>query len=408
MSATALPQEQTTPKKAWAMLAVVYIASFTAPLAQFKVPPLASWIIPTYGLDGVTFGYLMSALAIIGVILAFPAAFICRKLGLKGATLVSVGCCAVGTAIALFTNSIELLYFSRVLEGVGIGLIGVSAPTCVSVWFPEKTRGLALGIWATWVPIAITIAFNTFPTIAGAFGFQTVFMICLVIDVIAFVLFLVVFKLPEGSEGASAMYEGSLMDGFKLLKSSKIWILGVTFFIFNFVQLGVVNSFYNTFLEGIGYSQAAASTLTSIMTVVGLVAIPIVGAVFDRTPRSKRYIILIISYVLFFIALLFAWNTGNSQVITMWAFILIGGVAAGFAGGASRPMAPTLLPQTAMGATMAMAVLQFMQNLGSAIGSPLFGWGYQTLGWANASNFILLPLLVVAMILCVFVRTKKE
>lgn len=407
MSDTMIVSEQRTPKKAWLMLAVTYLASFTAPLAQFKIPPLASWIIPTYGLDGVSFGYLMSALAIIGVILAFPAAFICRKWGLKVTTLVSVGCCAVGTAISLFTSSLELLYLSRIIEGVGIGLIGVSAPTCVSIWFPEKTRGLALGIWATWVPIAITMVFNTAPTIASSFGFRSVFLLCLALDIIAFVLFFIFFKMPEHMNGEESI-QGGFLESLVYLKNAKIWILGATFFIFSFVQLGVINSFYNTFLESIGYSQAAASSLTSALTVVGLVAIPVVGAVFDRTPSSKRFIILIIAYILYFVSLLFAWDNGTNQFASMWIFIIVGGLAAGFAGGASRPTAPTLLPPTAMGATMSMAILQFMQNLGAAVGSPVFGWGFQEFGWSTASAFILLPLLAVAIILCFFVRQKTN
>lgn len=54
--------------------------------AQFKIPPLSNWLFANFapvGLDGATFGLLMSAMAIIGVILAFPAAFISRRIGLK-------------------------------------------------------------------------------------------------------------------------------------------------------------------------------------------------------------------------------------------------------------------------------------------------------------------------------------
>ena len=74
-------------------------------------------------------------------------------------------------------------------EGVGIGLIGVAAPSCVTIWFPERKRGLALGIWATWVPVGSVVAFNTAPAIAGAFGYQAVFFAIAAVCAVAFVLF---------------------------------------------------------------------------------------------------------------------------------------------------------------------------------------------------------------------------
>ena len=144
------------PGLSWIMLLVTYLASICAPLTQFKIPPLANWLFANFapvGLDEATFGLLMSAMAIIGVILAFPAAFICRRMGLKNTVLFSLACLAVGSAISALAGNIPLLMVARMIEGIGIGLIGVAAPTCVSVWFPPKQRGLALGLWATWVPL---------------------------------------------------------------------------------------------------------------------------------------------------------------------------------------------------------------------------------------------------------------
>jgi predicted MFS family arabinose efflux permease len=401
---------QRTPRKAWLILAVVYFASLMAPLAQFKLPPLATWLIPEFAMDGVTFGYLMSALSVIGVLLAFPAAFICRSIGLKNVTLLSVACLAIGTLISVTTESLTLFMISRMVEGIGIGLIGISAPTCISVWFPNQTRGLALGIWATWFPIGITLMFNTAPSIANSFGWRSVFWLCFAIAVIAFVLFALVFKLPEGKKGDMRV-TGSFKDGLTYLQNRKIWILGITFFVFNFFQLGIINSFYNTFLMATqGYSEVAAASLTSVITIISIFAIPVAGAISDRVPLNKKKYFLVVCYVLFFIAFLFAWNSGAHATTTMWAFIVTVGIAGGLGGGVSRSMVPPLMGDTAMGATMGMAVFQLCQNLGAAIGAPLFGWGFENLGWSVASDVLILPLCLLASILAFFVtpRAKKR
>lgn len=103
-------QDKTQPR-AWAMLAVTYLCSICAPLCQFKVPAAASWLFMAFGpigLDPVVFGLLMSALSIIGVVLAFPAAWIARGMGLKNTILLSVGCLCVGSVVFGMADSFKL------------------------------------------------------------------------------------------------------------------------------------------------------------------------------------------------------------------------------------------------------------------------------------------------------------
>lgn len=97
--------------RAWAILGVTYLASICAPLCQFKIPPLASWLFHALApaLDPVTFGLLMSAMSIIGVVLAFPAAFIARRIGLKNVILISVGCLGVGSLVCGMADSVGVL-----------------------------------------------------------------------------------------------------------------------------------------------------------------------------------------------------------------------------------------------------------------------------------------------------------
>ncbi len=400
------PTSGKTPAKAWLILVVVYFLSFMAPVCQFKVPPLASWIIPAYGLDGVTFGYLMSALSIIGFILAIPAAFICKKMGLKKVTALAGVCFVIGAVMAALTTSIAVLYISRLIEGIGIGLIGVSAPTCISIWFPEKTRGLALGIWATWMPVGITLMFNLAPAIATVSDYTVVFWIVALLSLIALILFVCVYKDPEGVSVDMGV-EGSLRDSFKYLKNKYIWFLGIGFIVFNFIQLGVINSFYNTYLEAeCGFDAITAGSITSILTIMAIFLQPVVGAITDRFKPAKKRIWIVLTYALFIVAFIFAFNVPSMGMVALVIFIAVAGVAGGMGGGSIRPLAPILLGGSAMGATMAMSVLQLCQNFGATIGAPVFGWAFETFGWANAGYITIMPLLVIAIIASCLITPK--
>ncbi len=398
------------PARAWAVLAVTYLASICAPLCQFKIPPLASWLFPAFhgALDAVSFGTLMSAIGIIGVVLAFPAAFIARKVGLKNVILLSVACLGIGSALGGFAPSVEVLMASRFVEGVGIGLIGVAAPSCVTIWFPRKMRGVALGIWATWVPVGSVLSFNVVPALAIAGGWQLPFFAIAGVCAVAFILFAAVFTMPQGAS-ADMGIEGSLKESFAYLKNRRIWILGAVFFLFSFATIGIMNTYYNTFLETqLGMDAQRASFLSSLIMAISIVAAPLTGRISDKVPIGRKYIVGIVMMVILLPTAFFMFNTGASAMAVMWAVIVLQGIGGGMCGGSLRPMAPIVMPQTAMGATMGMAIMQFCQNMGSAIGSPLFGACMSSLGWEMSSLVLQLPCYVLGLILIFFVLPRGK
>ena len=403
-----LSAEAKVPTKAWLILAVTYFASFMAPMAQFKIPPLASWLIPYFGMDGATFGLLMSALAIIGVVLAFPAAFICRAFGLKATMLISVGCLCVGSFVGAITDNLYVLMASRMLEGVGIGLIGVAAPTCITVWFPERRRGLALGIWATWVPAGIILMFNTAPALAQAAGFRFVFFAVAALSLLAFICFAAVFTLPAGEDG-DITAGGTFLDGMRYLKTKNIWLLGVLFICFCGTSLAITNSYYNTFLETVrGFSAVDSSFVTSLCTLLGIPIQVFVGWLTDRTALRNRRWLFVAMAVTMCASFFIMFDTGQAADACMWGFVILQALGGGIAMGSLRPTAPALVEGGALGAAMAMAVLQLFQNLGSAIFAPLFGFAYQQIGWFGASMAIQVPLMVVAFACAVFIVPKQR
>ena len=396
--------------KAWGILAVTYLASFCAPLCQFKIPPLASWLFPAFhgALDSVTFGTLMSAIAVIGVVLAFPAAFIARRMGLKNVILLSVACLGAGSAVGGLTSDLNVLMASRLLEGVGIGLIGVAAPSCVTIWFPERKRGLALGIWATWVPVGSVVAFNSAPAIAGALGYQAVFFVIAAVCAVAFLLFALVYKMPLGATGDMGV-EGTFKESLKYCKNRRIWILGAAFFLFAFTTIGIMNTYYNTFLETqLGFGAQTASSLSSIIMLLSLIVAPLTGFVSDRLPLGRKYLVGLVMMGMLFLTGWCMFYTGSGAVAVMWFVIVLQGVGGGMCGGSLRPMAPMLMRNTTMGATMAMAIMQFCQNLGSTLGSPVFGALQEAIGWDMAGIVLQIPAYVIAFVLCLFILPRGK
>ncbi|MGI6032169.1 MAG: MFS transporter [Coriobacteriales bacterium] len=415
--------DEKTPPRAWLILVVTYLASICAPIVQFKIPPLANWLFANFasvGLDGATFGMLMSAMAIIGCILAFPAAFIAQKLGLKTTMLVSLATLAVGSFISIFASTIPALLCSRLIEGIGIGLVGVVGPTCVSIWFPPRRRGLALGIWATWVPFGTVLMFGIAPTMAGGSvaadptGYKTVFAFCTIFCIIALILFAAIFKLPEGKEEEAVVVQGSLREALPLLKNKYIWYLGIVFLCLCCCTLAIVTTYYQQFLtaaapNGLGWSESLAGSVMTIPMIISVFCAPLAGGISDRLePNSKRWI-AVCSGVALLVSVFFGFVTGEYAMVALVIFIALQGVAGAFVAGGCRPMAPMIMGGTATGAVMGMAVLQFMQNLGQAVGSPVFGALVDAFGgnFGIPSMIIQIPLLVIGIIFGVLIKPFK-
>jgi MFS family permease len=394
---------QKTPSYAWVIVIVTYIASFMAPMQQMKVPPVADYLIPTFGMDGAMFGLLMSSLSIVGVILAFPAVFIVRKIGLKATTLLAVGCLAVGCFISVLFMSLPMLFLGRIIEGVGIGLVGISAPAGITIWFPREKRGLPLGIWATWFPLGIVLMLGVSPSIAASFGWQSIWWICGFLCVAAFILFAIFFKLPSADSENEVTIQETPLECLKILKTKYIWFMGVTFFCYNFIFLGIINSFYNQYLMGpVALDPVAASGIVSMQTLIGLFLTPVIGFLSDKTGRRRAFIIVGLFMVL--AGTVFAWLGG--VLLFVWLFICIAGLGNAVFMGAERPLATELLPAGALGATMSMVVLQFFQNLGATVGAPLFGSLLDSFGWMTAGLTTMVPAVIVGLAFAFLIKAK--
>ncbi len=379
-------------------------------MAQFKVTTLSKPLMDAFSLDPASFGWLMSALTVCGVILAIPAAWMCGRMGIKKTILASIACVGVGSLIGAFAETAPLLYFSRAIEGCGIALIGVSAPTAISVWFPERRRALPLAIWCTWMPLGSTVAMLVVPQIADAFGWRGAWWMCVIAAAVIFVVVLLAFKMPENGSSEDAVEQveqekGYFIRGLKFLKNKEIWLLCLAFFCFNFVCNGVFMNFYPMYLEqGIGMTNAEAGAITSIMPLLTICIMPIMGIVYDKIGRRKPFVVAAFALCACTLAIAFMDN-----LTLVWVSVIIFGLMGGLVASGTRPMTPEIMEKKGGGAlaiAMGMSVMQISQNLAPTIGSPLFGGLSSSLGWLTASVALCVPLAIVAVVAMVLIKVK--
>ena len=93
-----------TPAYAWVILFALYLVTLSATLTLSKVQPVSSIIQKAFNVDMVKAGDLMSVFSIMGFVLAIPAGYILKQIGIKMTGLISVGAVAIGSVIGALAD----------------------------------------------------------------------------------------------------------------------------------------------------------------------------------------------------------------------------------------------------------------------------------------------------------------
>lgn len=391
------------PSYAWVILAVAFFASVTAPLAQFKVPPIMPVLMETFKLNLSSAGMLMSVFAITGFVLALPAGMIMQKLGLKVTGLIAMGSIILGSILGAIAHSSEILLLSRVIEGIGMGLIAVVAPASIAMWFPLEKRGVPMGIWATWVPLGSVIMFLVAPAITSTYGWTTVWWFSAIFGAIAFVLVWLFLKPPsknfQSHNNLKEPIKNQAIPLGQALMNRDIWLLGLLFGLFNLGTIAI-STYYPTFLTDVrSYSMASASTTSSITMIMVLFSAPLAGWLSDKIGSRKKlftwpFLIVAVMFLLPF----------TLEGIGIPAWLALMGMLAGMIPTATFSAAPEIMKKPELSG-IGMAVVTLGQNLGMFVGPIIFAAIQETAGWSIA-GYSMIPFLIIGFILGFFIRVR--
>jgi predicted MFS family arabinose efflux permease len=391
------------PPYAWVILVVVFIASIAAPLAQFKVSPVMPLLLKAYNLNMTSAGALMSVFAITGFILALPAGLILHKLGLKVTGLIAMGCLVVGSAWgAVSTTSVSLMS-SRFVEGVGMGLIAVTAPAAIAMWFPAEKRGLPMGIWNTWMPVGALLAFGVIPSLATRFGFQSAWWFSGAIGLLAFLLVGLFMRMPAAmtarpEDGGPPPGEEELSMR-KALSNRSIWLLAGCGCIFGIGAM-IIPTFYVTFLSQLrGYTIQKASFYLTLTQIVALFAAPLVGVLLDRIGSRKALIIW--PFIMLAILFVFPFNI-TGVLIPLWLIVYT--LCSSAIPTAMFTAAPEIMGKPQL-AGLGMGAVSMGQNFGMFVGPMLFGALVESFGWSSA-GYGAIPILVLGSVIGYLVKVR--
>jgi MFS family permease len=301
-----------TPSYAWPCLVVSLLAAISIVFAWMWLPGVTfpvfkTWLAENNSLfaDPSKFSLLSNVMGVVPIgalIMAIPTTFIVRKWGAKVGTLIGLALSIVGTAISALTVGSNFYVFlvGRFVLGLGLATTIVSGPTCISIWFPDSTRGRAMAIWSTWAGIGIFLSNLVNDSVYSLVGsnMSTLQWVWCGLIVICAIIFAVVFRGPREDERSQVSPERKpLKDVLKFFKSRQLWCLIIMFAIFNYMNYAF-SQYLKTWLQtptalgGFGWDATTAGLWGGLICACGVLA-PIGGWILDKTPKSKKYLCVV-------------------------------------------------------------------------------------------------------------------
>ena len=402
-------------KGAWPVMIAVFIGGIMMAFAQYKVTgvlaspdPTAPSIARDLALDNATAGWVLSLFTLVGIFLAFPAVALIKKWGIKVGGLVALAFAIVGGLLGiLFANDAVSLIISRVIEGFGLGLIGVIAPSAIAMWFPIEKRGAPMGIWSSWQMWGICASFFFGIPITNAFGdafgfaWKNLWVVGVVLLIIAIIIYAVVVKVPpEGRNYADINDESAgKVSIFAACKYKNAWIMALAGLAFG-ISNSTVIAWISPFWQATGTADASlANNMTGAMYLIECFGCIIFGFVLNAIHHRRRFMVIdsLIWTVAFFLMFRISGITGAIIMLIVYSVVESAYCAAMWT------LCPQAVPDPRAGASM-VALFTVAVDIGMMLGSPLGGFFIDVFGDYGALAFMVCGAQLIATICYALVK----
>lgn len=388
-------------KRAWVVAFAAIFAGIALALVQNKVAPCMTTLMSAFEIDMVTAGWLSSLFSLVGIIVAIPASIILNKFGPKRSGVFALFCAIAGSLIGIFSDNAALLMASRIIEGIGVGLIAVVGPTLIAMWFPEARRGLPMSIWGAYQMGAQAVMFFLGGLLTTSFGWQGMWWFALVVCVVALVFYLLCANSPRPEESYADVEseDVSIVEGMKSVSS---WVAALATMFFCIGCFGFLNWIATCWQQLYGWSEGEANMWVGFFSIGGVIAAVLIGALLNKITNRKLFgIVALLCYGAISVVGM------NMPVPTFIAlFVVVYALAdAGFPCVLWTMTAQTVKKPQLAGVAMGVVCVGF--NLGILLGPPLTGAVVEAFGWTAASIFICFACVVAAVTLK-FVRLYQN
>lgn len=156
----------------WLGIWFSFFTGVAAAITVTKASPALLEIQKEMTLSMIQVGWIMSSAALATVLLGLFAGSLSQRLGPKTVLQIALSLIIFSASFSLFIHTPNELVISRVIEGIAIILVSVSAPTLISHLSKPSDLGLTMGVWALWMPVGSVLVFLFAPLVITSLSWR--------------------------------------------------------------------------------------------------------------------------------------------------------------------------------------------------------------------------------------------
>lgn len=395
---------QLTKKEQWVTFWALFFFCTATMYNSIRVTPVLTGIGAEFGMGLADAAYIVSAFALAGLVFAYPGAWIMRTFGVKSSLLIAAVISIIGTVMGLFVASPEAFLASRALEGCAFGIASVIVPNVIPRIFPVSKMGLVMGIWSLWVTPGLILGFITSPLLFTSFGYRSLWLLALALEILSTLWILVSVKLPAIPENMLVNGDVTKKRVYRHVHFKSAMAIAISMLCWGVVY-GAVNTFYPTYLQEVKGMSLFASSMVPLLLAVITAPFGILFGVLAGKTRSRKWF-LVIPYALVTALYLSIGFNETSEVASAWVFALLFGVCAGGIPMATYALIPLLAGEPKK-ADYCTATLAFCLQLGSILMGSL-GSAIASLGYRDTALFILAPVAAIGLVIALLSTGDRQ
>ena len=367
------PDHQFEPNLAWRMLGWLLLAQILVALVGRGIAPLSPFIAEDLGLTNAQVGLLPSALFAGQMLVSIPSGLLVDRMGTK--KLLFIVCLMLGASymVATLLESYVLILLCIVLGGMAYGTMHPVTNRGILYWFPQRRRGMAMGIKQMGITFGSALAAIVLLPIAIGSGWRIAMVGACLLLILAGALSYVNYKersiqQKEGSESAKSLFV-QVMD---VAKNRSLVIISLVALIINGSQMSL--NIYLLFYVGneLLFGLAIAGTMFVLSEVGGSVGRVVWGTISDTFFGGSRFAVMFILTIIGFggsLSMTFLEPTTPVWLLGLLIFIL-GFAVSGF-NGLWMNIATELTPPEKAGLASGFSLT--IGSVGVIVFPPVFG-----------------------------------
>jgi len=382
----------------WRTITIIFIAGVAAAIMLAKGSAAAPAVRQELHLELAQIGWLMSISNLATLLFGTVAGQLSARFGLPSMVKAGLMVMTLAALGSLLADSLPTMLTGRAVEGLGVVLFTVAAPSWIASLARDEDRAMAMGVWALWMPVGSVIIMLLSPILITYGGWRALWLLSAAATALAWLL--IPRPKPFEQQNSRGAYD------ITALRRLAPWLLAIAFACFSFQFFSVFTFLPLYFTGQLGVTESAAATLVAI---IPLMIIPgnLFGGLLAKhgVPPWQLIMVPALTMLLLTQALFNLGDTGATTYAALAGY----GFFLGIIPTAIFIQAPKLA-KTASAAAPIIGLGMSGQGLGILLGPPLTGWiaegGSQWQACANLLSTVLVLLALTALSLAIATRKK--